>query len=182
MLTLTDKERQYIFGNSSEKNIYDIFSNNKNVISINQGDRYSKYDFIVITSKTILVIELKTRLFQKQKYQKTYFQSNKLDSIKNMRNSLKSQYDNRKFFFVCLIGFTKDDCNGIADIEFNDNNEIINMPEIEYHYIFYNKNKFKEYDTQMSYWRNTPQLTINIPIADISPLDNLINLINNNII
>jgi len=181
-MPLSLAERRYIFGNCSEDNILSIFSTNNNIISVIQGERYDIYDFLVITKNSILLLELKTRIFNFDKYNKTYFQADKLDNIKNIRNELKVKYDNKKFFFICLIGFTKGDYNNIEDIDFNENNEIVNMPDIEYHYIVYNKQKFAPYEKILSTWRDKPQLTINIPIADIKPFDNLISMIDNNII
>jgi len=182
-MTLTEAERKYIFGNYSEKNVLDIFSKVNNIISIQQGDRYDIYDFLIITNNSILVVELKTRLFKYDRYKKTYFQADKLDKVKQMRTELKSQFNNKKFYFICLIGFTKyDDLNGINDIDFNEKNEIINMPDIDYYYIVYNKEKFNKFEKILSTWRSKPQLTINIPIIDIKPFDKLITLIDTNII
>ena len=64
---LTTKEKHYIFGNMSEDNINNIFKKCDNILSVKQGDRYDKYDFIIITKKSIFVIELKSRLLQKKK-------------------------------------------------------------------------------------------------------------------
>lgn len=179
---LTTKEKHYIFGNMSEDNINNIFKKCDNILSVKQGDRYDKYDFIIITNKSIFVIELKTRLLQKNKYEYTFFQGDKLDDIQKLRNKLKAEYKDLKFFFICLIGFTINECQGINEITFDENNNIINMPDIEYYYIIYKKIQFKNYTKTLSYWRDNPQLTINIPITDINPLEELITKINKNYI
>lgn len=178
---LDDLEKAFIYGNESE-NIFTIkyLNNLKNVIIIDEyadildeiakknKRRWCKYDFIISTDKSIIVIELKTRFCRIDTFATTLFQKDKIEIIPYLKK--KYNLDNsKKFYYICLFGFIDRNMK-LSDLSFDTDNNILNMPNISYYYKVYNKKHFGDYTIT---YNSKNQPNFDIPINQLVTFDNV---------
>ncbi len=131
-----DIERLYIYGEKSENILYDIIKQYRNDVVIT--DRYNSFDFIIETDERIILIELKTRTYIKNKFNTTYFPVNKVRTYNKFKRDNK--YKNKKICLLICFGFPNKniDINEITDDEL----KLINF---SYYIIQYNPGVFNNY-------------------------------------
>tara|TARA_R100001198_G_scaffold88980_1_gene65116 strand:+ start:1144 stop:1656 length:513 start_codon:yes stop_codon:yes gene_type:complete len=131
-----DIEKLYIYGEKSENILYDIIKQYRNDVVIT--DRYNSFDFIIETDERIILIELKTRTYIKNKFNTTYFPVNKVRTYNKFKRDNK--YKNKKICLLICFGFPNKniDINEITDDEL----KLINF---SYYIIQYNPGVFNNY-------------------------------------
>ena len=131
-----DIEKLYIYGEKSENILYDIIKQYRNDVVIT--DRYNSFDFIIETDERIILIELKTRTYIKNKFNTTYFPVNKVRTYNKFKRDNK--YKNKKICLLICFGFPNKniDINEITDDEL----KLINF---SYYIIQYNPDVFNNY-------------------------------------
>ena len=131
-----DREKLYIYGENSEKRLYDIIKNYRDDVIMT--DRYNSFDFIIETDERIILIELKTRTYIKTEFDTTYFPVSKIKSYNKFKRDNK--YKNKKICLLVCFGFPDKniDINNITDDEL----KVINF---SYYIIQYKPDVFDKY-------------------------------------
>lgn len=187
---LDNLEKAYIYGNTSEdifKNRYlinlqnavilDEYADILDEVAKKNMRRWCKYDFIISTDNSIIVIELKTRFCKVDTYKKTFFQKDKIDIIPYLKK--KYNKDNiKKFYYICVFGYINNNIK-LNDLIFDTDNKITNMPDITYYYKVYNKRHFENYTIS---YNDKKQANFDIPISDLIPFENVYNKLVNGVL